>query len=59
MISSPDAYAAADFRVLGEAEGVIDAFIAAWNSGTRKGVFEAEKFKVDVTRNSDPTLRSA
>ena len=54
VTSSPDAYAAADFRVLGEAEGVIDAFIAAWNSGDRKGVFEAEKFKVDVTKTPIP-----
>ncbi len=52
--SSPDAYLAADFRVLGEAEGVIDAFIEAWNSGARRGTFEAEKFTVDVTRTPIP-----
>jgi radical SAM superfamily enzyme YgiQ (UPF0313 family) len=50
VTSSPDAYRDADFRVLGEAEGVIDAFIAAWNSGQRSGIFEAEKFKIDVTK---------
>ena len=33
--SSPHVYAKADFRVLGEAEGVIDEFIAAWDSGAR------------------------
>ena len=52
--SSPHSYAAADFRVLGEAEGVIDAFIEAWNSGLRQGVFEAEKFTVDVTQTPIP-----
>jgi len=52
--SSPEAYPAADFRVLGEAEGVIDAFIAAWNSGARRGVFEAEKFKADITATPIP-----
>jgi radical SAM superfamily enzyme YgiQ (UPF0313 family) len=52
--SSPESYAAADFRVLGEAEGIIDAFIAAWNSGVRHGVFEAEKFTADITRSPVP-----
>ncbi len=54
VTSSPDAYQAADFRVLGEAEGVIDAFIEAWNSGERRGTFEAERFKVDITRTPIP-----
>jgi radical SAM superfamily enzyme YgiQ (UPF0313 family) len=52
--SSPQAYEAADFRVLGEAEGVIGTFIDAWNSGQRQGVFEAEKFTADVTRSPVP-----
>jgi radical SAM superfamily enzyme YgiQ (UPF0313 family) len=52
--SSPQAYGAADFRVLGEAEGIIGAFIDAWNSGLRQGVFEAEKFTADVTRTPIP-----
>jgi radical SAM superfamily enzyme YgiQ (UPF0313 family) len=52
--SSPDAYRAADFRVLGEAEGIIGAFIEAWESGVRQGVFEAEKFTADVTRTPIP-----
>lgn len=52
--SSPDCYATADFRVLGEAEGIIDAFIAAWDSGVRRGVFEAEKFTADITRSPVP-----
>jgi hypothetical protein len=49
VTSVPDAYRSADFRVLGEAEGIIDQFIAAWESGARCGLFAAEKFTVDVT----------
>src|SRR5262249_54456258 len=40
--------------VLGEAESVIDDFIAAWDSGQRQGLFEAEKFKADVARSPLP-----
>ena len=54
VTSTPHLYEAADFRVLGEAEGVIDAFVAAWESGTREGLFEVEKFTVDVTRSPTP-----
>jgi radical SAM superfamily enzyme YgiQ (UPF0313 family) len=54
VTSSPEAYRAADFQVLGEAEGVIDSFIRAWTSGVRQGVFEAEKFKIDVTKTPIP-----
>jgi radical SAM superfamily enzyme YgiQ (UPF0313 family) len=54
VTSSPEIYAEADIRVLGEAELVIDDFIAAWNAGQRQGVFEAEKFKADVTRTPIP-----
>ena len=52
--SSPEAYARADFRVLGEAEGIIDTFVAAWRDGARQGEFIAEKFKVDVTKSPIP-----
>ena len=52
--SSPEVYAEADIRVLGEAELVIDDFINAWNAGQRHGVFEAEKFQADVTRTPIP-----
>ncbi|WP_454683227.1 radical SAM protein [Ancylobacter moscoviensis] len=52
--SSPELYASADFRVLGEAEGVIDAFIAAWNAGETSGDFIAPKFQADVTRTPVP-----
>jgi radical SAM superfamily enzyme YgiQ (UPF0313 family) len=54
VTSSPQAYEAADFRVLGEAEGIIDDFIAAWESGARSGVFEAEKYTADVTKSPVP-----
>jgi hypothetical protein len=54
VTASPEAYESADFRVLGEAEGIIDAFIAAWEAGERKGLFAAEKFTVDVTRTPIP-----
>jgi radical SAM superfamily enzyme YgiQ (UPF0313 family) len=54
VTSSPELYETADFRILGEAEGVIDEFIAAWEAGERKGVFEAEKFTADVTKTPIP-----
>src|SRR5205823_10726786 len=54
ITSSPEAYEAADFRVLGEAEAIIGAFIHAWNSGIRQGMFEAEKFTADITRSPIP-----
>jgi radical SAM superfamily enzyme YgiQ (UPF0313 family) len=52
--SSPEIYRDADFQVLGEAEGIIDRFVEAWNSGAKSGVFEAEKFKADVTKSPIP-----
>ena len=54
VTSVPDGYRHADFQVLGEAEGIIDKFIAAWERGERKGVFEAEKFTADVTKSPIP-----
>ncbi|MGA3309240.1 MAG: radical SAM protein [Xanthobacteraceae bacterium] len=54
VTSSPHLYQTANFRVLGEAEGVIDKFVEAWEAGTREGVFEAEKFQVDVTKTPIP-----
>ena len=53
-MSSPEAYADADFLVLGEAEGIIDQFVGAWNAGSRRGVFQGEKFQVDVTKSPIP-----
>jgi radical SAM superfamily enzyme YgiQ (UPF0313 family) len=52
--SSPHVYAAADFRVLGEVEGIIDDFVAAWEAGERSGCFTAPKFTIDVTRSPIP-----
>jgi radical SAM superfamily enzyme YgiQ (UPF0313 family) len=52
--SSPEIYASADFRVLGEAEGIIDEFIVAWESGDRSGSFTAPKFTIDVTASPIP-----
>src|SRR6188768_759344 len=54
VTSVPHAYRAADFQVLGEAEGIIDEFVAAWEAGARRGVFEAEKFTADVTKSPIP-----
>ncbi len=52
--SRPEWYQAADFLVLGEAEGILDAFIKAWRDGERRGRFAAEKFKADVTTTPVP-----
>jgi radical SAM superfamily enzyme YgiQ (UPF0313 family) len=54
VTSSPHLYADADFLVLGEAEGVIHDFIAAWERGERSGTFQAEKFAIDVTKTPIP-----
>src|SRR6201988_2960023 len=52
--SSPHLYAAADFQVIGEAEHIMKDFIAAWERGERRGVFTAEKFKIDMTQSPLP-----
>jgi Domain of unknown function (DUF4070)/Radical SAM superfamily len=54
VTSHPHMYTTADFRVLGEAEGIMDEFIKAWESGARQGVFEAPKYKVDVSKTPIP-----
>ncbi|RDV05775.1 DUF4070 domain-containing protein [Undibacter mobilis] len=54
VTSSPHLYKTADFQILGEAETVIDDFVAAWERGERAGIFEAEKFTADVTRTPIP-----
>ncbi len=53
-MSSPEVYAEADFRVLGEAEGIIHEFIAAWEAGQRTGTFEGKRFQADVTKSPIP-----
>ncbi len=52
--SHPYVYKAADFQILGEAESCIDQFIADWEAGQRKGVFEGPKFQADVTKTPIP-----
>src|SRR5471030_991070 len=54
VTSTPHVYESADYRVLGEAEGVIDQFITAWNAGEKSGTYEVEKFTVDVTKSPIP-----
>jgi radical SAM superfamily enzyme YgiQ (UPF0313 family) len=54
VTSVPDLYSDANFQVRGEAEGIIDKFIAAWEAGAREGSFEAEKFTIDVTKSPVP-----
>ena len=51
--SSPHIYKDADFRVIGEAEDIIDEFIEAWRSGATEGDFEAHDFP-DVTKSPVP-----
>jgi radical SAM superfamily enzyme YgiQ (UPF0313 family) len=52
--SSPHAYEKADFLVLGEAEGILPRFIAAFEAGAPGGTFVAERFKADVTTTPTP-----
>ena len=54
VTSVPELYSNANFQVLGEAEGIIDKFITAWEAGAGEGVFEAEKFTIDVTKSPVP-----
>ena len=58
MTSVPALFSKANFQVLGEAEGIIDKFIAAWEAGAREGVFEAEKFhSAENCDSMEPTVR--
>jgi radical SAM superfamily enzyme YgiQ (UPF0313 family) len=54
VTSCPHLYQSADFRVIGEAEHIIDSFVEAWEAGAREGQFEAEKFQTDVTKSPIP-----
>ncbi|EGG78477.1 B12-binding domain-containing radical SAM protein (plasmid) [Komagataeibacter nataicola] len=54
VTSSPSLYSAANFQVLGEAEEIMDDFIAVWHSGVRQGMFEAPMGKTDVTKSPLP-----
>jgi hypothetical protein len=52
--SSPHLYERANYRLVGEAEGAIDALIDAIESGSNKDLFEAPKYEVDVTKTPKP-----
>jgi radical SAM superfamily enzyme YgiQ (UPF0313 family) len=54
VTSSPEEYTAADFQVLGEAENLLDQFVAAWRAGASRGTFAGERFDVDVTKSPVP-----
>ena len=55
----PHLYASADFQVLGEAEDVIEEFVAAWQRGERSGVFDRRKIHNRRHQDADAALRSA
>lgn len=52
--SRPEIYEGADFAVLGEAEGAIDAFLDDWRAGAKSGRYVAPKFTIDVTKTPAP-----
>jgi radical SAM superfamily enzyme YgiQ (UPF0313 family) len=54
VTSTPDIYSRANFRVLGEAEEIMDDFVAAWQSGAEQGVFRAPMGQTDVTKSPVP-----
>ena len=56
LTSRPEWYVerGADILVAGEAEGIIDEVVTAWQQGMRSGRFEAPKFQVDVTKSPVP-----
>jgi radical SAM superfamily enzyme YgiQ (UPF0313 family) len=54
VMSSPEAFAHAEFLVVGEAEAVLSDFVHAWEGGFRSAVIKAEKFSVDVTASPVP-----
>ena len=54
VTSTPGIYRSANFRVLGEAEEIMEDFVAAWRSGAEEGVFEAPMGQTDVTRSPTP-----
>ncbi|MEM9223484.1 MAG: B12-binding domain-containing radical SAM protein [Pseudomonadota bacterium] len=54
VMSSTHVYNHVDFLVVGEAEGVIDQFISAWQEGVEGHHFYAERHKADVTKSPVP-----
>ena len=54
ITSLPHIYGAADFKVIGECEGLLYRFIDDWRAGKRSGTYEGVKFKADVTLAARP-----
>jgi hypothetical protein len=54
VTSHPYVYEGFDFKVLGEAEAVMDDFVKTWQGGGRNGTFVAPKFEIDVTKTPIP-----
>jgi radical SAM superfamily enzyme YgiQ (UPF0313 family) len=54
VTSTPNIYSSANFQVLGEAEEIMQDFVAAWRSGAEQGVFQAPMGQTDVTRSPTP-----
>jgi radical SAM superfamily enzyme YgiQ (UPF0313 family) len=52
--SRPEIYEAADFAVLGEVEGSLQAFLDDWRAGAKSGCYVAPKFTIDVTQTPTP-----
>ena len=58
VTSSPDEYASADCRVLGEAEGIIASFISAWESRNQAGRIRSAKIQDRCHQNTRSAVRS-
>jgi radical SAM superfamily enzyme YgiQ (UPF0313 family) len=54
VTSTPDIYSSANFRVLGEAEEIMEDFVAAWRRGAEHGFFQAPMGQTDVTKSPTP-----
>ena len=52
--SSPHVYREADFQVIGEVEDIMRDFVAAVERGAERGIFEAAKFQIDVSKSPIP-----
>ena len=58
--SSPHLYERANFLVIGEAEGCMPAFIAAWEGGAREGRFETPMGNEELVQGrAEPSSRQA
>ena len=57
VTSVPHLYSKANFQVLGEAEGIIDKFIAAWEAGASEGTLRGRKIHHRCDEEPSPTVR--